>query len=72
MFSVAQKRSIADGIQKLLRDTDHPELPNGEITFDLHVLGAENRSWADIKNNGAVTVPSVNPQNDPEAMGTPV
>lgn len=29
-----------------------------------HVDGAESWSWADIKNNSAVSVPSVNPHNE--------
>jgi len=35
MFSVQQKRKIADEVQKILRETNHPELPNGEINFHL-------------------------------------
>jgi hypothetical protein len=64
MFSVRQKREIADAVQKILRDTNHPELPAGEIRFLLHVEGAESWSWADIRNNGAVTDPSINPWNE--------
>lgn len=64
MFSVAQKRKIAEEIQKILRDTNHPELPKGEITFFLHVKGAEDWSWADIKNNGQVQNPEYNPHNE--------
>ena len=64
MFSVRQKQEIADKVQQILRDTAHPELPNGEIYFHLHVMGAENWSWADIRNNGAVSEPSVNPWNE--------
>ena len=64
MFSVNQKRQIADAVQKILRDTNHPELPKGEIQFSLHVEGAEWWSWADIQNNGAVTQPGVNPRNE--------
>ena len=60
MFSVRQKREIADAVQKILRATNHPELPDGEIQFDLHISGAESFSWADIKNNGAVLNPGVN------------
>ena len=30
MFSVRQKREIADAVQKILRATNHPELPAGE------------------------------------------
>lgn len=59
-----QKREIADAVQKILRDTNHPELPKGEIQFNLHVEGAEEWSWADIRNNGAVINPDVNPWNE--------
>jgi len=64
MFSVREKREIADAVQKILRGTNHPELPSGEIQFHLHVAGAEGWSWADIHNNGAVTDPGVNPHNE--------
>jgi hypothetical protein len=64
MFSVRQKREIAEAVQKILRDTNHPELPEGEISFLLQVHGAERWSWAEIRNNGAVTAPNVNPWNE--------
>lgn len=64
MFSLQQKRQIADSVQKILRATNHPELPSGEIGFTLHVSGAEEWSWADIKNNGAVPAPGINPWNE--------
>ena len=64
MFSVRQKREIADKIQAILRETQHPELPAGEIRFLLHIWGAESYSWADIQNNAAVDVPSINPWNE--------
>lgn len=64
MFSVRQKREIADAVQKILRATNHPELPNGEIQFILAVQGAEAWSFARIENNGAVAVPEVNPWNE--------
>ncbi len=64
MFSLRQKREISDAVQKVLRGTGHPELPEGEIRFQLHVAGAEGWSWADIRNNGAVTDPGVNPHNE--------
>lgn len=64
MFSVNQKRIIAEKVQQILRETNHPELPEGEIQFLLHVNGAESWSWADIRNNGAVAKPSVNPWNE--------
>lgn len=68
MFSVAQKRHISEAIQQVLRGTHHPELPEGEIEFHLRVLGAEQWSWADIRNNGAVTRPGVNPHNEHQAQ----
>lgn len=55
MFSVRQKREIADAVQKILQETVHPELPQGEISFLLRVKGADDWSWADIRNNGAVS-----------------
>ena len=64
MFSIQQKREIAEAVQKILRSTNHPELPAGEIQFCLHVDGAEPWSWADIRNNGAVTQPVHNPHNE--------
>ena len=65
MFSVRQKREIADAVQAALRATNHPELPKaGEIRFKLRVEGAEEWSWAEIVNNGAVAVPGVNPWNE--------
>ena len=68
MFSIRQKREIADKVQQILKETKHPELPEGEIKFSLHVEGAEYWSWADIRNNGAVETPDVNPWNErPEA-----
>ena len=69
MFSIQQKRRISDEVQRILRETNHPELPKGEIQFLLDVRGATPMSWANIRNNGAVENPSVNPHNenqDPE------
>ena len=64
MFSVHQKREIASAIQSILQQTNHPELPSGEIQFHLRVEGAESWSWAEIRNNGAVTIPGINPWNE--------
>lgn len=64
MFSTQQKLEIAEAVQKILRDTNHPELPKGEIRFSLHVAGAESWSWADIRNNGAIENPEANPWNE--------
>ena len=71
MFSVRQKRKIADAVQKILRETNHPELPKGEIQFQLNVAGAESWSWAQIRNNGAITNPSVNPHNERQDPASP-
>jgi hypothetical protein len=67
MFSCEQKRNISEAVQKILRETNHPELPKDEIQFQLHVEGSEGWSWADIKNNGAVTNPEINPFNEAQA-----
>lgn len=64
MFSVRQKREISDAVQKILRETNHPELPAGEISFLLRVEGDAAWSWAEIRNNGAVKQPFVNPHNE--------
>ena len=43
MFSIRQKREIADAVHKILRATEHPELPPHpqEIQFELRVSGVE-------------------------------
>lgn len=64
VFSVRQKREIASKVQQILRETNHPELPPGEIAFALHVRGAESWSWADIRNNGAALEPDINLHNE--------
>lgn len=68
MFSVRQKREIADAVQKILRATNHPELPPGEIRFLLHVDGERAWSWADIRNNGSIAlgeaIDNANPHNE--------
>lgn len=65
MFSVQQKREIADAVQKILRATNHPELPKHEIQFRLLVVGNDPMvSWAEIRNNGGVPEPGVNPHNE--------
>lgn len=64
MFSVRQKRAIAEAVQKILRETNHPELPTSEIQFLLRVEGAENWSWAEIRNNSDVPQPGINPHNE--------
>lgn len=70
MFSVQQKRNISDAIQKIIRDTKHPELPKHEIKFAIHIEGAESWSWALIENNGAIENSSVNPHNEAQDPDT--
>lgn len=64
MFSIQQKRHISEQVQRILRETNHPELPENEIVFTLHVKGAQEWSWADIQNNGTIITPSVNLWNE--------
>lgn len=68
MFSMRQKREIAESIQLLLRATEHPELPDGEISFQLCVKGAQAWSYGNIENNGAVPNPSQNPWNESNSI----
>jgi len=65
MFSSDLKQAIAEKVQAILQETGHVELPEGEVQFILHVDGAENWSWANIRNNAArgVDVPGVLVQN---------
>lgn len=42
-------------MQEILRNTNDSELPEGEIEFSLYVLGKESWSWANIRNNGAIS-----------------
>lgn len=72
MFSVRQKREIANKVQTILKETNHPELSKGEINFHLHVDGAESWSWADIKNNGTIINPEINPWNEKQDPETEV
>ena len=69
MFSVRQKREISEAVQKILRDTKHPELPEGEIEFVLHVDGAESWSWADIRNNGSALIGTALPEQPAQPAG---
>ena len=65
MFSVKQKREIADKIQAILRETNHPELPDDvEIIFELTVFGKKSWSWANIQNNGSIINPMINEWNE--------
>lgn len=47
-------------------------MPEEEIEFKLHVKGKYNCSWADIRNNGNVTNPSINLWNEQQDPKTNV
>lgn len=51
MFSVEQKRKIAEIIEKALLELNHPEMPGENPQFKLHVDGKEEWSFADIEPN---------------------
>jgi hypothetical protein len=51
MFSVAEKQKIAEAVEKVLLEIDHPEMPKEKPIFELHVDGKESWSFADIKPN---------------------
>ena len=57
MFSPLLKQEISRAVQEILQNTQHPELPQGEVSFVLHVDGAEDWSWANIRNESARAVP---------------
>lgn len=65
MFSVKEKRHIADVLEKLLLTLNHPEMPNVKPYFVLKVLGKEDWSYAEIRPNWVVTDTSnANPFNE--------
>ena len=51
MFSKQEKITIADGIEKILLNLNHPEMPKEKPMFKIHIDGKENWSWADIEPN---------------------
>lgn len=51
MFSVEEKQKIADAVEKVLLEIDHPEMPTEKPMFNLHVNGKAPWSFADIKPN---------------------
>uniref|UniRef100_A0A6M3KWJ2 Uncharacterized protein n=1 Tax=viral metagenome TaxID=1070528 RepID=A0A6M3KWJ2_9ZZZZ len=57
MFSHELKKEISEKVQELLQTISHPELPEGEISFILHIDGKEYWSWANIRNNSDKSTP---------------
>ena len=53
MYTTEQKRDIAEKVQRLLKDTENPNLPReGEIQFFLLVIG--RYGFTEIRNNGVI------------------
>lgn len=66
MFSMSEKRYIAQKIEELLLGLEHPEMPTERPAFKLHVDGCESWSWADIEPNWTFEdkKPRCNPFNE--------
>ena len=57
MLSTSTKQRIAQQVQDILQSIDDDELPQGEIHFILHVDGAAEWSWANIRNMQDINAP---------------
>ena len=68
MFNIAEKRKIAEIIEKILLELKHPELPKEKPVFKIHIEGKEDWSWADIEPNwkfdDGIKKVSINPFNE--------
>jgi hypothetical protein len=67
MFSVAEKKHIAEVLEKTILELKHPEMPTERPCFQLHISGKESWSWADIAPNWTFdekNKPGVNPWNE--------
>ena len=66
MFSKEEKIKIADSVEKILLEINHPEMPKENPSFKLHVDGKESWSFADIEPNWTYEnkTPDVNPWNE--------
>ena len=68
MFSVTEKRKIAEAVEKILLDLKHPEMPKEKPSFKLNVVGKNDWSWAEIEPNWEFDdgnkVAGVNPFNE--------
>lgn len=53
MFSIEEKKKIAEAVEKVILELNHPEMPKEKPTFTLHIKGKESWSWADIVPNWA-------------------
>ena len=66
MFSIAEKKKIAEAVEKVLLELRHPEMPETRANFRLHVNGKEDWSFADILPNWTFEAipPKANPWNE--------
>jgi len=67
MFSLEQKKQIADVVEKVILSFNHPEMPKEKPSFHLHIGGKESWSWADIDPNWTFdesNQPGINPWNE--------
>ena len=51
MFSIEEKRKIAEAVEQVVISLDHPEMPKEKPVFKLHITGKEPWSFADITPN---------------------
>lgn len=51
MFSMQQKKELAEVIEKKILSFNHPEMPKEKPYFKIHIDGKEKWSWADIEPN---------------------
>jgi hypothetical protein len=73
MFSMAEKKKIAEEVEKLILSFNHPEMPKERPEFKLHIDGKESWSWAIIEPNWHFEdkPPSINPFNEDQDNPTP-
>lgn len=66
MFSIEEKKLIAEAVEKVLLALKHPEMPAENASFRLEVFGKEAWSFANIEPNWRFkeTPPSVNEWNE--------
>jgi len=75
MFTIKEKMSLAEKIQELLQEMDHPLLPpKGNIHFHLHVNGRNPIDFCDINNivlRKPSTPVSLKKKLEPKLYGNP-
>lgn len=67
MFSIKEKQTISEKIEKMLLELNHPEMPKNKPSFHLQIVGKESWSWADIVPNWTFNEnnkPTINPFNE--------